>query len=84
MTNKEDVDMSKVQCFKLPAGSLNNYETYIVINFYARSFFGFISLPSTEAVNRNMDKYYQYDKETELEVINLLANNPEKVWEVEV
>ena len=76
--------MSKVQCFKLPAGSLNNYETYIVINFSVRSIFGFISLPSIDCVKKNMDKYLQYDKETKLEVINLLANNPEKVWEVEV
>jgi len=76
--------MSKVQCFKLPAGSLNNYETYIVINFCARNIFGFLSLPSVESVKRNIDKYSRYDKGTELEIINLLANNPEKVWEVEV
>jgi len=76
--------MSKVQCFKLPAGSLNNYETYIVINFCVRRIFGFISLPSAESVKRNIDKYGRYDKRTKLEIINLLANNPEKVWEIEV
>ena len=76
--------MSKVQCFKLPAGSLNNYETYIVIYFCARNIFGFISLPSVESVKRNIDKYCQYDEITKLEIINILANNPEKIWEVEV
>lgn len=76
--------MSKVQCFKLPAGSLNNYETYIVINFCARNIFGFLFLPSVESVKRNIDKYIRYDEITKLEIINLLANNPEKVQEVEV
>ena len=76
--------MSKVQCFKLPAGSLNNYETYIVIDFCARNIFGFLSLPSIESVKRNIDKYTLYDKKTKLEVIDLLADNPEKIWEVEV
>ncbi len=76
--------MSKVQCFKLPTGSLNNYETYIVINFCARNIFGFLSLPSVESVKRNIDKYSRYDKRTKLEIIDLLANSPEKVWEVEV
>lgn len=76
--------MSKVQCFKLPAGSLNNYETYIVINFCARNIFGFISLPSVELVKRNINMYIEYDEDEVNEVIDCLANNPEKVWEVEV
>ena len=76
--------MSKVQCFKLPAGSLNNYETYIVIYFCARNIFGFTSLPSVKSVKRNIDKYGRYDEITKLEIIDLLADNPEKVWEIEI
>jgi hypothetical protein len=49
-----------------------------------RNIFGFLSLPSAESVKRNIDKYTRYDKRTKLEIINLLADNPEKVWEVEI
>ena len=76
--------MSKFQCFKLPAGSLNNCETYIVIDFCARNIFGFRSLPIAESVKRSINKYTRYDKRTKLEIIDLLADNPEKIWEVEV
>jgi len=77
--------MSKVQCFKLPAGSFNKSRPiYVVVSFFSESILGFAVEPQWGRISKNINMYIEYDEDEVNEIIDCLANNPEKVWEVEV
>ena len=77
--------MSKVQCFKLPAGSFNKSRPiYVVVSFFSERILGFAIEPQWSRISKNINMYIEYDEDEVNEIINCLADNPEKVWEVEV
>ena len=77
--------MSKVQCFKLPAGSFNkSRQIYVVVSFFSEKIIGFGMEPQCRLVSKDINMYIEYDEDEVNEIINHLANNPEKVWEVEI
>ena len=76
--------MSKVQCFKLPTGGFKNRPVYVVVSFFRESILGFTVEPQCGLISKNINMYIEYDEDEVNEIINCLANNPEKVWEVEV
>ena len=76
--------MSKVQCFKLPAGSFKSMAIYVVISFSSGKILGFSVEPECSLISKYINLYIEYDEYEVNEIINRLADNPEKVWEVEV
>jgi hypothetical protein len=76
--------MSKVQCFKLPAGSFKNMPVYVVISFSSGKILGFAAKPDWSGISKNINTYIEYGSYEVNEIIDCLADNPEKVWEVEV
>ena len=70
--------MSKVQCFKLPYGS------FVVVLFASEKILGFLLEPLLSSISKNINMYIEYNEHEVNETINRLANNPEKVWEVEI
>lgn len=74
--------MSKVQCFKLPAGSFNkNRPIYVVVSFFSERIIGFTMENQWSCISKDINMYIKYDEDEVNEIINCLADNPEKVWE---
>jgi len=76
--------MSKVQCFKLPAGAFKSRPVYVVVSFFSEKILGFAAKPEWSRISKNIDTYIEYGSDEVSEIIDYLADNPEKVWEIEV
>ena len=84
MTNHEGVDMSKVQCFKLPDGSFNSRAVYVVVDLIVNQMFGFTVAPEQNKIKKIQNLCFAYSNDEVDALIIHLANKPEKIWEVEV
>ena len=77
--------MSKVQCFKLPSVSFNKSRPiYVVVSFFNERILGFTVEPQWSRISKNINMYIEYDEYEVDGIIECLADNPEKIWEVEV
>lgn len=77
--------MSKVQCFKITNGVISAKTYFIVIDFVGERAIGFAGpKPKPSEIISNFELFDAFNFLQMNAVIIDLANNPEKIWEVEV